>query len=58
MWNTVLNINTILWAISFWFLIFSVGLSVYTESFRPLEFGIIAFAIVTAAEVIFSAFSE
>ena len=52
MWSTILFITSILFAAACFYLIFSVGLSIYLESWRPLEFGIIFAFLLYLSEIV------
>lgn len=57
MWNSVLNINSVLLTITFTFVVYSIGTSIITWSAGYTLPAIILFLLLVLTEVIFSLFS-
>ena len=55
MWNTLVNINSLLWVFAAIYGVYSVGASIYFLTAAPLAFAIILLFILTITEFIFGA---
>ena len=58
MWNTILNVNSVLCAIASTFLIYAAGASIYYLTPRPFELSLILVLILIVMEVLFAALEE
>lgn len=58
MWNTVLNVNSILCAAAILFTVYAAGASIYYLTPRPLELGILLVSILICTEVLFAVLEE
>ena len=58
MWNTVLNINSVLCALACMYLVYAAGASIYYVTLRPLELGVLLVFLLICTEVLFSVLEE
>jgi hypothetical protein len=55
MWNTLVNISSVLIVVASWYTIYAIGASIYFLSWQPIGMAVTFFFIVLCAEVIFGA---
>ncbi|OGG78580.1 hypothetical protein A3F56_00265 [Candidatus Kaiserbacteria bacterium RIFCSPHIGHO2_12_FULL_55_13] len=58
MWNAILQINTVLWAISGVFLIYSLGHAILTWSGKQFWLALLLFAFLSITEIVIAALQE
>lgn len=58
MWNTILQINSVLWAVSGVFLIYSIGQAILTWSGKQFLLALLLFAFLSITEIVIAALQE
>ncbi|OGG53474.1 hypothetical protein A3H16_01855 [Candidatus Kaiserbacteria bacterium RIFCSPLOWO2_12_FULL_53_8] len=58
MWGTILNINSILWALSGTYFVYSTGIAILTWSGKQFLLGLLVFVFFSLAEVALAAIAE
>lgn len=58
LWNTVLNVNSVLLALASLFTVYAAGASIYYLTPRPIELGVIFVFILICTEVLFAGLEE
>ena len=58
MWNAILQINTVLWAISGVFLIYSLGHAILNWSGKQFWLALLLFAFLSITEIVIAALQE
>lgn len=57
-WNTLVNINSVLCALACVYVVYAAGASIYYWTLRPIELGILLVFILLCTEVVFAAIEE
>jgi hypothetical protein len=58
MWNTVINVNSVLCALAIVYLIYATGASLYYWTPRPFEFGVLIVFLLLCTEVLIAVLEE
>jgi hypothetical protein len=58
MWNTVLNINSIVCGLAVVYLVYAAGASIYYLTPRPVELGALVVFLLLCTEVLFAILEE
>jgi hypothetical protein len=58
MWNTVLNVNSILCGLAVVYVVYAAGASIYYLTPRPVEFGALIVFLLLCTEVLFAILEE
>jgi hypothetical protein len=58
LWNTIVNINSVLCAAACLYTVYAAGASIYYLTLRPIELGVLLVFILICTEVVFAAIEE
>ena len=58
MWNILIQINSVLWALSAVFAVYSVGNAILTWSWKQLVLALLLFVFITLIEIVLAALQE
>ena len=58
MWNTILQINSVLWIMSALFLVYSFGHAILTWTGKQFWLALLLFAFLSITEIVISALQE
>jgi len=58
MWNTIVNINSVLCGLASLYTIYAAGASIYYLNPHPLELGVLLVFILICTEMLFAALEE
>ena len=58
MWGTLLQVNSVLWALSGVFLIYSIGNAIFTWSGKQFLLALLLFAFLSVTEIVIAGLQE